>query len=271
MSIISLGALGIVSEVTLNVVPAYRLHDQTYVAPLTKVIDDLDTLVNETDHFKLWWFPHVDKVVVYRYTRTNKPVNDSRLRQWLMDEFLSVNVYRLLLKLGNVNSNWRIGVNRLLVNGFIKPLNRIEKSYKVFNVPEPPVHREAEWAFDINVAKELLREYTAMINTSNHRINFIQEVRFTKADEYALSPCYKRDTMWLGAYNADNAGWAELMKDFEKLALKYKGRPHWGKEFTVSAKYLQEQYPMLREFNNLRYQFDSEQKLANDYINRLFG
>lgn len=270
LSIVNLGALGVISEMTINVVPAYQLHDRTYVAPLQEVIDNLDELVEETDHFKLWWFPHVDQAVVYRYTRTQQAANDSRLRQWLMDEFLSVNVYRLLLKAGNINRDWRRNINRTLVKKFIQPLNRIEKSYKVFNVLEPPIHREVEWAFDISVAKELLREYTSFINASKHRINFIQEIRFTKADEYALSPCYGRNTMWLGAYNADNFGWEELMSDFESLAIKYKGRPHWGKEFNVSATYLQQQYPNFKKFTTLREQFDPTGKLLNDFTKRLF-
>jgi L-gulonolactone oxidase len=265
LSVVNLGALGIISEITLNVVPAYCLHEQTYVADLNQVIDNLDAIVNETDHFKLWWFPHV-----YRYTRTQQPANDSLFRQWFMDEFLSVNVYRLLLKVGNINRNWRTNINRTLVKKFIHPIDRIEKSYKVFNVPEPPIHREVEWAFDLKVAKELLKEYTGMINTSKHRINFIQEIRFTKADNYALSPCYGRNTMWLGAYNADNFGWYELMRDFEKLAITYNGRPHWGKEFTLSAKYLSKQYPMFEKFNTVRQQFDPHMKLMNDYIARIF-
>jgi L-gulonolactone oxidase len=187
-----------------------------------------------------------------------------------MDEFLSVNVYRLLLRVGNLNREWRKNINRALVKKFIQPLIRTEKSYKVFNVPEPPVHREVEWAFDIGIAKDLLREYTNMINASKHRINFIQEIRFTQGDEYALSPCFGRNTMWLGAYNADNFGWQQLMKDFENLAVKYRGRPHWGKEFNISATYLKEQYPLFTRFNTLRQQLDPEGKLVNDYTERIF-
>lgn len=269
-AIVSLGSLGVVTEMTLNVVPAFRLHDETYVAPYEEVINNLDELVQGTDHFKLWWFPHVEKVVVYRYSRTQEPANDSRFRQWFMDEFLSVQVYRLLLKAGNVNREWRQNINRTLVTKFINPLNRIEKSYKVFNVPEPPLHRETEWAFDYSCAKELLREYKRMINASTHRINFIQEIRFTKADNYALSPAYGRNTMWLGAYNADNFGWNELLADFEKLAVAYKGRPHWGKEFTVGASYLQQQYPQYEIFKTLRNEYDAGGKFTNPYIDRIF-
>ncbi len=267
---VNLGCLGVISEITLNIVPAFNLHDQTEVMNFSEALERLDELINETDHFKLWWFPHTEQVVVYRFTRTNEAVNDSRLRQWFMEEFISVNMYRLLLKVGSIKREWRKGINRTLVRKFIQPLDRIAESFKVFNTPEPPLHREVEWAFDVSVAKDLLREYVSMIGQSKHCINFIQEIRFTKADDYALSPCYGRNTIWLGAYNADNFGWQELKSDFEQLAKKFKGRPHWGKEFGCDKEYLKAMYPKLDAFKTLREQFDPDGKFMNDYVSQIF-
>ncbi len=271
LALVNLGCLGIISSITLNVVPAFNLHDVTTIRNFDEVIDNLDELVAKSDHFKLWWFPHTENVVVYQYRRTQEAINDSRLRQWFMEELVSVNAYRLMLKIGTLNRDWRRNINKTLVQKFITPLNRIEKSFKVFNVPEPPLHREAEWAFDICIAKDLLRDYKKRINASKHRINFLQEIRFTKADDFALSPCYKRDTIWLGAYNADNFGWEDLLADFELIAKQYKGRPHWGKEFrSVGHDYLQSGYPRLNEFNELRQKLDPDKKFSNDFINKVF-
>ena len=272
LALVNLGCLGVISSITLNVVPAFNLHDATTIANFDSIIDKLDELVAGTDHFKLWWFPHTEEVVVYRYTRTQNPVNDSRLRQWFMDELVSVNAYRLMLKIGSINRDWRKRINKALVQKFIKPLDRVEKIFKVFNVPEPPLHRETEWAFDIGIAKNVLRDYKQMINASKHRINFLQEIRFTKADDFALSPCYRRNTLWLGAYNADNFGWEALLADFEVIAKQYNGRPHWGKEFrTADRGYLQSVYPRLNDFGLLRKQFDPNNKFMNNYISKIFG
>ncbi len=268
--IVNLGCLGVISEITLNVVPAFNLRDYTIAIPFSEAVERLHEFVNQTDHFKMWWFPHTDKMVLYRYTRTNERANDSRFRQWFMDEFVSVNVYRLLLRAGNISRKWRRFINGLLVLNFNKPLDRIEKSYKVFNVPEPPLHREVEWAFDIAHAQNILRDYKQLINSSNHLINFIQEIRFTKADDFALSACYGRNTIWLGAYNADNFEWKELVSDFETLAKKYNGRPHWGKEFTIDKAYLQTVYPQYEAFNALRKQFDPTGKFSNSFIQQIF-
>lgn len=271
LCLVNLGCLGVISEITLNVVPAFNLHDYTVAIDYNEAIDRLDDYINNTNHFKMWWFPHTDKMVMYRYNRTLEKTNDTRLRQWFMDEFISVAGYRLLLMVGNIHRPLRKGINKLLVQNFSKPLDRIAKSFEVFIVPEPPLHREVEWAFDRKHAKELLRDYKQLIESSGHLINFIQEIRFTRADEYALSGCYGRDTIWLGAYNADNHGWRELMHDFEKLAIKYNGRPHWGKEFTVDKQYLQSVYPQWQAFNTLRRQLDPRGKFENEMIKQLFG
>lgn len=271
LSLVNLGALGIISEMTLKIVPAFRLQEVVELVEYTEAIDNLNVLLRNADHFKMWWFPHTEKMILYKHTRTNLPGNDSRLRQWFMDEFISVYAYRLFLKIGTINRNWRKNINRALLQNFIKPINRIEKSYKVFNVPEPPLHREAEWSFSVGDAAAFLIAYKEIMNASAHRFNFLQEIRFTKGDDYALSPCHGRDSVWVGCYNADNFGWYELLKDFESLAIQFNGRPHWGKEFTVSADYLKKQYPKYESFKSLRTEWDPSGKFENDFIGKNLG
>ena len=270
-AIISLGALGIITEMTLKAAPRYQLHERSGLMDFDSVCDNVLDWIKEHDHLKMWWFPHTDKMMVYRYDRTLEPVNDSRLRQKMMDEWLSVTGYRLMLWWANRKPVRRKWVNRQIVSRMLPDVNRIERSYKVFNVPEPPIHRETEWAFAIGLTPTLLREYRDMVNAQGHLINFIQEIRFVKGDDYALSPCHGRDSVYVGAYNADNNGWLELLSDFEQMAVKYQGRPHWGKEFNVGSDYLRSVYPKWEEFVALRNAFDPERRLSNPLMERLFG
>ena len=160
-------------------------------------------------------------------------------------------------------------MNQKIVNGLLPNVDRIERSYKVFNVPEPPIHRETEWAFDINLTPTLLREYKQMVEEKGHLINFIQEIRFVKGDDFALSPCYSRDSVYVGAYNADNRGWDELLSDFEELATKHNGRPHWGKEFNVGTDYLKSVYPKWDDFLKLREELDPNGRFMNHMMIKL--
>ncbi len=269
-AVISLGCLGVISEITLQITEAYRLHDKTYIEDFDSVIHRIDELIAQNDHFKLWWMPPAREVVVYTYKRTQEPRNDSRLRQFMNDRVLSVLGYRTMVKIGNLKNSWRPAINQFLTNQLKKPIDRIEKSFKVFNVPEPPVHRETEWAFDVKDAKELLRGYKELLGNNKYTFNFIQEIRFTKGDDFWLSECHGRDSIWIGVYNHEDHQWNDLHAYFEAFAVKWNGRPHWGKEFLVRKDYLQTSYPKYNDFIRLRKAMDPDGKFSNPLMEAIF-
>jgi FAD/FMN-containing dehydrogenase len=269
-AIISLGTLGIISEITLELTDAFNLHDRTFTYNFQDFIEHIDEFVNSYDHFKIWWMVPSEKVVVYTYRRTNEKANDSALRRFLNDQVFPVIGYGTLVKIGNLYHPWRIPINKLLTENFDKPLDRIEKSYKVFVVAKPPNHREAEWAFDYKNAKKLLSGYRELFLTMKDSFSFIQEVRFTKGDDFWLSPCYRRDTIWLSAYNHHTTEWKSIMTNFENFTQQHGGRPHWGKEFSVDKEYVSKFYPKYHEFIGLKKEFDPTDKFSNKFTQSIF-
>lgn len=270
-AIISLGCLGIITEMTLQVTQAFNLQDKTYTQNFDEVIDNLDELLQQNNHFKLWWLPPTKDIVVFTYKRTQEQTNDSKFRRFFQEVVLSVWGFRMMVFIGNIFNFLRRYINVYLTNQMKGPLDRIEKSYKVYVVPEPPKHRETEWAFDVKDAKKLLKEYQ-QIFTENRpfSFNFIQEIRFTKGDDFWLSECYKRDTIWIGAYNHHCKQWPAILDYFEAFAKKHNGRPHYGKEFMVRKEYLEQQYPKYADFIALRKQLDPTNKFGNKLIDELF-
>jgi sugar-1,4-lactone oxidase-like protein len=269
-ALVSLGCLGIISEITLNIDERYHLHEQSGLKDFDEVCDNVLQWIHECDHLKLWWFPHDHRIMVYRYNRTREKVRDSKFRQVVFDEVLADIFFKGLIWWGNRKPERRKSINRFICDAFLKDINRIEKNWKVFNVAMPPIHRETEWAFDIQHTPQLLRTYRDMISQNNHYINFVQEIRFVKGDNFALSPCYKRDSIYLGAYHACNADWQPLFQDFENLAKQFNGRPHWGKEFSPDKKYLEEHYPELEKFRDLRNKLDPDNLLQNEFTEAIF-
>ena len=240
-------------------------------ALVERVIENLVELLENNDHLKFWWLPPAQKLIVYRYNRTAKERNDWRVRQIWKDRISSVLFYRTLVRIARVIPSAADSFNRLLTYNFRGPLDRVEKSYRVFNVPEPPLHRETEWAFDAKRAQEILKAYKANVTASRFKFNFIQEIRFTKADDFWLSPSYKRDSLWIGFYNYEHENWTDLLPFHEEFALSFGGRPHWGKEFTVKRNYLQRNYLKFDEFVSLMQEFDPDGKFRNDFIDSIFG
>jgi FAD/FMN-containing dehydrogenase len=271
-AVVGLGALGVVHAVTFDVVPAFRLHDVTGLVPFAEAIERIEEHAGAHDHFKLWWVPPGDDVIAFRFRRTDEPADDHRLRRWFKDRVLSVGAYRTLLVVGHLSGRrWIPAINRFLTREVGRPLERRVASHIGYLTPVPPVHRETEWAFDAADARELLRAYRALLPTDGHTYNFVQEIRFSKADDLWLSPAYRRDSIWLGLYNIDRAGWDAQLAKFEEFARAHGGRPHWGKEATFDRSYLRSQYARLDDFAALADRFDPDRKLRNPWLDAILA
>jgi FAD/FMN-containing dehydrogenase len=68
----SLGALGIVTKLTLKLVPTFRLECHEKVMTFSDVMDQYSTLIKQNDFFRFWWIPHTEKCVVWRANKTFK-------------------------------------------------------------------------------------------------------------------------------------------------------------------------------------------------------
>ena len=58
---VSVGALGVITQVTLQAVPAFELRAVEASVPLDQVLAELDSYVDGHDHFEFYWFPHADR------------------------------------------------------------------------------------------------------------------------------------------------------------------------------------------------------------------
>lgn len=263
--LVGMGCAGIIHTLTLNVVPAFRMHAITDTAPFDEVIDNLERYVLGCDHFKFWWTAPGPDVIVFLHNRTDRPRNDSDLKRFVKDELLSVGVYRLLIAIGKLDRKRFIPpINRFLTKQVGKRFERICASRTGFMTPAPPVHRETEWAFDAADAKRLLGEYRKVLLRDGHTYNFVEEVRFSKGDHFWLSPAYGRDSVWLPMYNMDtDARWEAQRANFEAWARANGGRPHWGKEADLDPAYLAAQYPRWNDFRAMVRKYDPEGKFTN--------
>jgi hypothetical protein len=249
------------------------MHAITDGLRFDEVVDRLDELVQGFDHFKFWWFVPDERAIVYTHRRTAEPRTDSAVKRWFKDEVLSVVLYRTLIAVGKANRAAFIpAINRFLTTEASRRFERTCHSTHGFLTPVPPRHRESEWAFDLVQARPLLRAWRALLLESGHAYNFIQEVRFTKADPFWLSPAYGRDSIWLSLYNIDAEGpWREQLAQFDAFARAHGGRPHWGKEAGFDHAHLAAQYARLDDFRALMHSHDPKQKFVNDLLRRALG
>lgn len=75
MARVGLGSLGVVTEVTLQCVPAHELVEHTYVATSNEVRQQHAQLLRNNKHVRYMWIPYTHDVVVV----TNNPLQQVRL------------------------------------------------------------------------------------------------------------------------------------------------------------------------------------------------
>jgi FAD-linked oxidoreductase len=267
---LGLGCLGIVSTVTLRVEPAFHLEERSWTLSFDDAVAQVDTLVAEHEHLKLWWVPHVDVVQVYAQNRTASPVTRRTLTErweaspgprWL---------FAGLLVLGRIFPALVRPFNRLMASSHFRSYRRVAVSHDIFNIPMPPRHDETEWGIPAVRAGEAMTRLRALIEAEGHRVNFVVEARFVAADDVMLSPAQGRDSCQLGAYIARGAANNPYMEAFQTLALSMDGRPHWGKVVTAGRACLERVMPNIRHFDVIRRRMDPEGRFTNGFASRVF-
>lgn len=285
---ISLGSLGIITRVTLQLEPAFRLIERVIPLRFDNALDQLDELLETNEHCKLWWIPHTDWIRVATLNRTDEPRTEPPLRvaqaealarffgrdvdlTESTDKFLNDKLYPALLALTRRTPRLTPRVNQLLRRALAVPSRRVDRSDKLFNLAMPPVHREMEYGLPRDCTRAALVEVRELIARHRLYVNFILEVRFTAADDIMISGAYGRQSCQLGAYVGECPSRATYLAEVERLCLGMDGRPHWGKEFAADATTLRRVNPRLDEFDQLRRKLDPDGRFENDFTRRVFG
>jgi len=264
---VSLGALGIISTVTIQCEELFNLEEFAYPVEFDEGVKRIPELLKEHEHMKLWWFPHVKELQVYCQNRTKaEHFNTGLFIRWVDEKILAKYIFTFLLNLGLWFPTLTAPINRIIKILKFKKEHRIDYSYRVFNTPMPPKHHEAEYAIPVEKAGEAMLQIRKMIDDRRLHVNFLMEVRFVKADDCLISPAFGRDTCYIGAYKAGDRGWKEYLHGFEEIMAAYDGRPHWGKEFSIDKNAIGQLYPELERFQAVREQMDPNNVFANRFV-----
>ena len=125
------------------------------------------------------------------------------------------------------------------------------------------------------VPRERIGEALAAVMPLGERIRPLlhaSEVRTVAADDMWLSPAQHRDSACVHfTWHQRPAEVAALLPEIEERLAPFAPRPHWGKVFTLAPETVQAQYPDLERFRALRDRLDPERVFRNQYVDRLLG
>ena len=268
---VSLGALGIVTELTLRVDPAFTVAETTEPVSFEEGLTRLATLGEEAEYAKLWWLPHTGRAMLFRATRTDEPSNLSPLGRWVDANVLNAWVFPGVLGLGNLVPATIPALNALVAAAYFLPRRTVGRSDHVLSLAMPPRHRECEWAVPVANGTELCRRAEVLANEQKLKVNFICEARFVKADGNWMSPAHGQDVLQVGAYITNPRDATAWMGGFAAIARELGGRPHWGKhgvEGLTSAD-VAGMWPAVDRFSNLAKELDPDGIFRNAFVDRV--
>jgi FAD-linked oxidoreductase len=268
---VSLGALGIVTAVTLQAEPAFLLSADERPMPMDEVVDDFERHVAENEHFELYWFPHTDVALTKRNNRSAGPAAPiSRVRLAVEDELVSNGVFEATCRVGRAFPKTVPGINRAIAKA-ASARTYTDGAPQVFTSKRRVRFKEMEYAIPRGELPAVLRELRTLPERHGLQISFPVEVRVAPADDITLSTASGRDTAYVAVHVFKGTDETRYFAAVEALMGGVGGRPHWGKLHSLDARQLRERYPRFEEFTALRDRLDPERRFTNAYLDRVLG
>jgi FAD/FMN-containing dehydrogenase len=270
----SIGMLGVMIEIDMNVRPIYKLVEKQFVHPIDELFRQLDGLVAANRHFEFFWFPYADVAVCKSLNETDA---DAPIRH-------SANTLRLRGERTSADDRVFAAINEILPYApfLLKPTHRlfsrlmpgqerVRWSHEIFPSPRTVRFNEMEYAVPYEKGPTVLHEIVETIRKKRLNTGFPIEYRTVAADDVWLSPFYRRDSATIAVRQYHRVDTAELFDACEAVFRRHDGRPHWGKRHSLTAPDLATLYPQFEAFRGLRARVDPAGKFLNKYLRGLFG
>lgn len=267
---VSVGVLGVVTEYRLAVVEAFRLHALEKAVPVDAVLESLDDLVASNDHFEFFWLPHTPWALTKRNNRTSEPLDPlPRVKGWIDKTFMENYAFGALCRLGRMRPSLIPRLATALPSSGSRQY--VEQSHKIFASPRLVRFYEMEHAIPRDSLVPALNEIRAMIDAKGYLLNFPVEVRFTAADDVAMSTSFERDSAYIAVHVFKGMEHDPFFRDVDKILEHHGSRPHWGKLHHRGPDQLRSQYRHFDAFCDLRARLDPSGLFLNNYSRQVFG
>jgi len=260
---VALGALGVLTEVTLRTVPAaeVEVHEEP-ARPDTDVLAPggpldahpwtaLDLHVPSGEGLLRWAGPPVD--------HEPEPAGGGPVEA----------LGRVATRLGHAASaQWSAQRSRPAprFDGVVTGL-----PYALLRDPHPARTEFAEWALPREALDAALRELGAATASRELEIRRPVEVRTGPAETGWLHPAHGRPTAWIAvrATRGDDSG--RLFRLIGSVLEGMGGRPHWGGRHDWTAADVAVAYPRLPDYLALRDRLDPDRRFAGDHLDALLA
>ncbi|WP_226831889.1 FAD-binding protein [Brachybacterium sp. FME24] len=260
--VLALGTLGIVTHLTLDLVPAFTMRQSVHLDfPADRMNgEDLGGML--AGGYSVSLFHHWDGHIAQAWVKQAVGVDEELPQTWFGGHRATAPVHPLPGMPADFCTDQ---------TGEPGPSHERLPHFRLEFTPSNGEEIQSEYF----VPRGQVAQALAAVMPLGERIRPLlhaSEVRTVAADELWLSPAYQRDSAcvhftWKQLPREVDA----LLPEIEERLAPFAPRPHWGKVFTTAPDAVREQYPRLPEFLALRDRLDAGRKFSNAYVDRLLG
>lgn len=276
---LGLGTTGVLSAVTLDVVPAYDLRAEERPMPLAEVLESLDGpdgVVATSDHFEFYFFPVTGRALTLRNTRV-APADVGRMaragraaRSFLDEELLSNGAFEMVNRVATAFGGLTPRLNTISARA-LSARTYQAPSHRVFCTRRRVRFREMEYAIPRESLRDVITEVDAWLRASGENVPFPIEVRFAAPDDVWLSTAHGRETAYVAVHQYWRLPYSRYFDAAERIFVTAGGRPHWGKLHTRDSGDLAPLYPRFDDAARVRLEHDPEGVFHNRYTRKVLG
>ncbi len=268
---VGLGALGIVTEVTLRCVPAFNLRAVETIEPLADVIADFGGVMRSTDHVEFFWMPGARRCQVKRNTRTDDPARPQPKLAYVRDKWIGENLaFGTVCRVGRRFPSLAPKVAKLVTSASAER-DLVDRSDRIFCSPRHVHFLEMEYGVPFDAIPDAIGRIGRLVASLPFPPLFPIEVRASAADDIPLSTANGRESGWIAVHQYVGAPYEAYFQGVEQIMNDYNGRPHWGKMHYQSSLTLAHRYPEWDTFASWRSKLDPAGTFRNAYVDRVLG
>lgn len=235
---VSLGTLGVMVSVTLNLVPAYKLQRRSFPVAWSEALALWPEIEASARNPEFWWIPPLDTCVFKVFAETSdEPTGTPPAPIWPPGT-----------------------IERYL------PPDGIDWGWRVY--PAVREHRfvEMEYAFAIDRGIEAFEAVREIMLARYPEVKWAVEFRTHAAEDAFLSVTRGEDSVTISVHDAAETPHWEFFREAEHIFRRYDGRPHWGKLNFLDPGDLKAAFPLIDRFIAVRRRLDPSGVFLNDYL-----
>jgi FAD/FMN-containing dehydrogenase len=242
---VSVGMLGVVIDIDVQCVPAYKLREHNTVLPYSEVVARWDEFLTGYRHFSFWYLPTDESSMMYDLGRLPR---DHCVVKLLTEESTSAD---------DVAAD---------------PGARTGPAYQVYPDATTDLRfHELEYMVPAEHGLEALETVRDLMHNRHPEQNSPVQIRWQHADEGFLSAQYRRDTVSVSVSGEIGTTYEPFLRELDQELRRFDARPHWGKIHFLTRDRVEALYPRYEDFQRIRREFDPSGIFLNPHLRDLFG